>query len=65
MTVLFFITPEHGQPHAVFGGFISISGGWRVVCREPIVAEDIPHITTLDRIALLCSVGVLAGVSAL
>ena len=25
--ILFFIATPHGQPHAVFEGFISISGG--------------------------------------
>ena len=41
---LFFITPTHGHPHAVFRGFISISGGWMLLCKELIVAEESPHI---------------------
>ena len=32
--------------HAVFGGFISISGGWTLSCKEFIVAEDSLHLTT-------------------
>ena len=36
------ITPQHGQPlhHVRFGGFISISAGWRVSRKELIIAED-------------------------
>ena len=30
----FFITPPHGQPHAIFWGFISTSGGWMLVYKE-------------------------------
>ena len=33
------------QPHAVFGGFTSISGAWMLICKELIMAEDSPHIT--------------------
>ena len=39
--VLFVITQLHGQPHAVFGELISISGGWMVL----IMTEDSPHVT--------------------
>lgn len=30
----FHITPPHGQPHEVFGGFISVPGGWMLLCKE-------------------------------
>ena len=42
-----FITQLRGQSHAVFRGFISISGGWMQYCKELIImAEDGgPHIT--------------------
>ena len=36
---VFIITSPQGQPHPVFGGFISIAGGWLLLCKEPIVAE--------------------------
>ena len=36
---VFIITSPQGQPHAVFGGFISVAGGWLLLCQEPIVAE--------------------------
>ena len=50
---------------AVFG-FVSISGGWMLLCKEPIMAEGSPHrskqrITSTHQ----CSLGVLAGVGAL
>ena len=32
-----------GQPHAIFGGCFSISGGWMLLRRELIMAEDSPH----------------------
>ena len=50
----FFITPTHGQPHTIFGGFISISGGWM----ELIVSEDSPHIT-VQCITSYCSLSVV------
>ena len=37
-----FLTPPHGQLCAIFRGFISISGGWTLLCEEPIIADDIP-----------------------
>ena len=41
MTVLkIIIAPPRGEPHAVFGGFISISGGWMLLCKELIMSED-------------------------
>ena len=53
-------TPPPGQPHAVFGWFFSLSGGWILICKEFIMAEDSPHITISA-----CSLGVHAGVSVL
>ena len=38
------ITPPCGQPHVVFRGFISISRGWMLLCREFIMAENSPHV---------------------
>ena len=32
--VTILVTPTHEQPHAVFGGRISISGGWLLVCKK-------------------------------
>ena len=29
-----------GQPHAIFGGLISISGGWMLLCKELVMSED-------------------------
>ena len=43
--VVVLITPPHGQPHTVFGGFISVSRVRMLLCKEPIMAEDSPHIT--------------------
>ena len=40
----FFISRNMGC-HTVFGGFISISGQWVLLCREPINAEDCGDIT--------------------
>ena len=28
------VTPTHGQPHTIFRGYISISGGWMLLCKE-------------------------------
>ena len=42
--LLFYYLP-HGQLHAVFRGLISISGGWVLLCKELIVADDDPHMT--------------------
>ena len=42
---LFIITLPHGQRHAVFGGFIFISAGWMLLCKEIIMAEYSAHIT--------------------
>ena len=36
-------SPRHkGKPHAGFWGFTSISGGWMLLCTEPIIAKVIP-----------------------
>ena len=35
----------HGQPHAIFGGFISISGGWMLLYKESVIGEYSPHVT--------------------
>ena len=40
MAGLFFITAPHVQPHAVFGGYISISGVWMLLWKEFLMAED-------------------------
>ena len=34
-----FVTPSHGQPHAIFGGFKSSSGGWMLLCKERAMPE--------------------------
>ena len=40
------ITPPRGQPHIIFGRFVSIFSGGRMLLRwELIMAEDSPHIT--------------------
>ena len=39
------IIPPYGQPHAVFGRLISVSGGCLPLCKELIMTEDIYHIT--------------------
>ena len=41
----YFTIPPQGQPHAVFGEFISISRVWMLLCKEPIMAEDSSRIT--------------------
>ena len=50
----FFITTPHRQSRSVFGGFISISGGGMLLCKEArsslIMAEDSPYVT-MQRIA--------------
>ena len=28
------VTSPHGQPHTIFRGFISVSGGWMLLCKE-------------------------------
>ena len=38
-------TPPQGQPHSIFRGFLCISGGWTLLGKELIVAEDSPHVT--------------------
>ena len=57
-----FTTPTHGQPHTTFGGILSISGGWMLLCKEFILAEDSPNITT-QYTTFSCSLGVLAGIT--
>ena len=42
---LLFISLMHEQPHAVFRGFITSSGGWILLRKEFIMAEDSAHIT--------------------
>ena len=42
---IFFITLHLGQPHTIFGGFISIFGRWMLSCKEFVVVENSPHIT--------------------
>ena len=42
---LFFVIPPHRQPHTVLGGLISLSGGWILLCKELLMAEDSLHIT--------------------
>ena len=49
--LLFSIAHPHGQPHSVFGVFISISGGWMMLCKEFIMAEDSLYIT-MQRITI-------------
>ena len=41
VAVVVFLTLPHGQPHA---GFDSISGGWMLLCKGLIMAEDSPYI---------------------
>ena len=57
------ITPVLGQPHAVLGEFISVSGGWRLLWKELIIAEDSPNITMLHVPTFECILGVVAGVN--
>ena len=40
----FFITTLHGHPHGVFWGSISISWGWRFLCKDLTLADDNFHI---------------------
>ena len=61
MTIFF--TPPPGRPHDVFRRFLSISGGWKLLCKEFIVAEDSPCVTIQHMTT--CSLCVLAGVSAM
>ena len=45
------LLPPQGQPHAVFGGYhISISGGWMLLRKKLMVAEDNLHITVEHRV---------------
>ena len=41
--------------HAVFGGFISVSGGgWLLLCKELIVAKDsLPHTSAAHTILII------------
>ena len=41
--VAVFTTPSHGQPHTVFRGFISLSGG-RILLRKEIMAKNSAHV---------------------
>ena len=43
-STFYLFNPQHGQPLAVFGRRMYISGRWMLLCKEPIVAEDSPHI---------------------
>ena len=56
LLLLLLITQPRGQPHTVFGGFISISGGWILSCKEPIKAEDSLHITFESSLGVFASV---------
>ena len=60
------ITPPHGQPHTVFGGYISIYTiytEWMLLCKQFVKAEDSSHIHMQRITAFHCTVGVLAGVT--
>ena len=57
--------PPHYQRHAVFGGFMSISGGGMLFCKELIKAEDSPLRTTQRIATFSYSRDVLADVSVL
>ena len=48
--VVVVVTPPHRQPHAVFGGLISISGGWLLLCNELIIMVEDSSSTTFQRI---------------
>ena len=66
LCVPYFTKLPHGQPpHAFFGGFILISGGWMLLCKELTMAKDHPHITMQRITALYRSLGVVGGVSVL
>ena len=39
VVVVVFNSAGYGQPHAVFGGFISISGGLMLLCTELVIAS--------------------------
>ena len=37
----FILLPRpRGQPHTVLGGFMSVSGGWVLLCMGLVMAED-------------------------
>ena len=57
----YFITPPHWQPQAVFRGFSSISGGWMLLCKELIMAEESPHMSMQCIASFCCSLGVPVG----
>ena len=41
-----FITPSPGQPHTIFRGFTTVSGGWMLLCEECIRdCKDRAHTT--------------------
>ena len=58
------ITLPHGQSHAVFGWFISLSGVWMPLCKALFMAEDsLYNITNQHLSTLQCKTSVaLAGV---
>ena len=59
----YFITPPHGQPHAVSGGLVSISGECMLLCKDTVlVKEESPHITIRRVRKCSCSFGALAVV---
>ena len=41
-SVTVFLSPLRRQPHAVFGGFMSISGLWMLQCKAPVMAKIVP-----------------------
>ena len=58
--------PPRGQPQAIFGRCISISGGWMLNLHKALAAaEASPHMTMQRATTLQSSLGVLAGVIAL
>ena len=66
MNVFFlFVILLHGQPHSVFGGFVSIFERWMLLCTELMLAENNPHLTMQSITTFDCALGVLAGVSVL
>ena len=62
----FIFTLPHGQPHAVFGGFVSISLGWMLLGKELIMAEESPSIAVqCTNIFMSPCLSVLAGIRVL
>ena len=42
MCYLLLVSPHHQR--VVLGGFVSLSGRWRLLCKKLITAEECPHM---------------------